>query len=150
MTELMYLVGFFILVVLVLIAITLKQNQRITSLLHGKNAKSLEDTLLHFINEIKRIQNEHRNIELVLKDMNTRLKTSITGVGLIRFNPFAHSGGNQSFAIALIDEHGDGIIISTLYGRERTSIFAKPIEKYSSSYELTEEERQALAEARKK
>ena len=88
------------------------------------------------------------NTEKIIKDINKRLKTSVTGVGVVRFNPFTNSGGNQSFAIALLNEHGNGVIISTLYGRERTSIFAKPVVKFASEYELTKEETEALEQAK--
>jgi hypothetical protein len=148
MTEnLIYLTGFFILIVISLIVIIIKLDKRISKLLEGKNAKTLEDTLLHVINEIKRMNQLEVENDKIIKDINKRLKTSITGVGVVRFNPFTNSGGNQSFAITLLNEHGDGVIISTLYGRERTSIFAKPIKKYKSEFELTKEEAESLAQA---
>ena len=124
--NLIFIVGFFIIIVFGLMAMIFKLNKRITKLLEGKDAKSLEDTLVHIINEIKRMNSVQENTELIIKDINKRLKTSLTGVGVVRFNPFTNSGGNQSFAIALLDEHGNGVIISTLYGREKTSIFAMP------------------------
>lgn len=145
--NLIYLLGFFIIVVIGLMAMIFKLNQRVTKLLEGKNAKTLEDTLVHIINEIKRMNAVQENTDVIIKDINKRLKTSITGVGVVRFNPFTNSGGNQSFAIALLDEHGNGVIISTLYGREKTSIFAKPISKYKSEFELTKEEAEALEKA---
>jgi len=145
--NLFYVVGFFIIVVFGLMAMIFKLNNRVTKLLEGKDAKSLEDTLVHIINEIKRMNTVQENTEVVLKDISKRLKTSLTGVGVVRFNPFTNSGGNQSFAIALLDEHGNGVIISTLYGREKTSIFAKPISKYKSEFELTKEESEALKQA---
>ncbi|MDQ5883614.1 MAG: hypothetical protein QG654_528 [Patescibacteria group bacterium] len=145
--NLIYLLGFFIIVVFGLIAMILKLNKRVSLLLEGKNAKSLEDTLIHIINEIKRMNAVQESTDSIIKDINKRLKTSLTGVGVVRFNPFTNSGGNQSFAIALLDEHGNGVIISTLYGREKTSIFAKPIAKYKSEFELTKEEAEALEKA---
>ncbi|MDQ5901693.1 MAG: hypothetical protein QG580_408 [Patescibacteria group bacterium] len=145
--NLIYLTGFFILIVISLIIIIIKLDKRISKLLEGKNAKTLEDTLLHVINEIKRMNQLEVENDKIIKDINKRLKTSITGVGVVRFNPFTNSGGNQSFAITLLNEHGDGVIISTLYGRERTSVFAKPIKKYKSEFELTKEEAESLAQA---
>lgn len=145
--NLIYLVGFFIIVVIVLILIIIKLEKRVSSLLAGKNAKSLEDTILHVISEIKRIDTDWQSKEKVIKDINKRLKSNGRGVGLVRFNPFTNSGGNQSFAVAFLNEHGDGVIISTLYGRERTSIFAKPIKKYKSEFELTKEEAESLQKA---
>ncbi len=145
--NLIYVVGFFIIVVFGLCAMIFRLNSRVTKLLEGKNAKTLEDTLIHIINEIKRMNSVQESTESIMKDINKRLKTALTGVGVVRFNPFTNSGGNQSFAIALLDEHGNGVIISTLYGREKTSIFAKPISKFKSEFELTKEEDEALKKA---
>ena len=127
--NLIYLIGFLIILVIGLIAMLVKMNNRLNKLLEGKNAKTLEDTLIQIIDEIKRMNGAQITTDSLIKDINKRLKTSLTGVGIVRFNPFAHSGGNQSFAIAMLNEHGTGVIISTLYGREKTSIFAKPISK---------------------
>ncbi len=146
--NLIYLIGFLIILVIGLIAMLVKMNNRLNKLLEGKNAKTLEDTLIQIIDEIKRMNGAQITTDSLIKDINKRLKTSLTGVGIVRFNPFAHSGGNQSFAIAMLNEHGSGVIISTLYGREKTSIFAKPISKYKSEFELTKEESEALEKAR--
>ncbi|MEZ4211073.1 MAG: DUF4446 family protein [Candidatus Paceibacterota bacterium] len=145
--NLIYLIGFLIILVIGLIAMLVKMNNRLNKLLEGKNAKTLEDTLIQIIDEIKRMNGAQITTDSLIKDINKRLKTSLTGVGIVRFNPFAHSGGNQSFAIAMLNEHGTGVIISTLYGREKTSIFAKPISKYKSEFELTKEESEALEKA---
>jgi len=79
-----------------------------------------------------------------------RLNQSVRGVGTVRFNPFRGTGdgGNQSFASAFIDEKGDGVVFSTLYSRERMSVFAKPLTGGKSEYELTGEERRAIQKAR--
>ena len=146
--NLIYLVVFFVILVIILILIIIKLEKRVSSLLLGKNAKSLEDTILQVLSEIKRIDMDLELKEKILKDINKRLKTKGRGVGLVRFNPFTNSGGNQSFAVAFVNENGDGVIVSTLYGRERTSIFAKPISKWKSEYELTKEETEALEKAR--
>lgn len=145
--NLIYLIGFLIILVIGLIAMLVKMNNRLNKLLEGKNAKTLEDTLIQIIDEIKRMNGAQITTDSLIKDINKRLKTSLTGVGIVRFNPFAHSGGNQSFAIAMLNEHGTGVIISTLYGREKTSIFAKPISKFKSEFELTKEESEALEKA---
>ncbi len=78
--------------------------------------------------------------------MNTKISRSAQSIETVRFNPFkgTGSGGNQSFATAILNENGDGVILSSLYSSDRVSIFAKPILKLESTYELTEEEIQAL------
>ncbi len=65
----------------------------------------------------------------------------------IRFNPFPDQGSNQSFAIGMLNEDGDGVVISSLYSRDRMSIFAKPVKDKKSTYELSTEEKEALRKA---
>ena len=79
---------------------------------------------------------------------NTKLKKSIRGLEIIRFNPFPDQGSNQSFAIGMLNEEGDGVVFSSLYSRERMSIFAKPIKNNKSEYELSTEEKEALEKAK--
>jgi len=70
-------------------------------------------------------------------------------VGIIRFNPFKESGGDQSFSIALLDENDNGVVITSLYGRQDNKVFAKPVRNGKSKYLLSEEERRAIEEAKK-
>ncbi len=114
----------------------------------GKKAKDLEDTILSLQNEIKDLQKYKEKTERELSGVQSRLKKSIRGLETIRFNPFPDQGGNQSFAIGLLNEEGDGVVLSSLYSRERMSIFAKPVRGGKSTYELTAEEKEALAKAK--
>jgi hypothetical protein len=79
------------------------------------------------------------------------LSRSIQGVETIRFNAFKGTGegGNQSFAIALLSEEGDGTVVSSLYARDRMSVFAKPVTGFTSKYEMTEEEKSVIAQVSK-
>lgn len=147
-TNLMIILGILILTILVLAIFVFRANTRINRLLQGKDAQSLEDTFTYLIEEVKRMNDNQIITEKTLHNLNGRLRKSLTGFKTVRFNPFPESGGNQSFAIALINEEGDGMIISSLYTREKTSIFAKPIKKGVAEYELTAEEKKALDEAK--
>ena len=71
-------------------------------------------------------------------------------VGLVRFNPFDDTGGDQSFALALLDGRGDGVVISSLHGRTGTRFYAKPVKAGTSTLSLSDEEVQALKQAREK
>lgn len=72
---------------------------------------------------------------------------SVQNVGLVRYNPFGDTGGDQSFALALLDARGDGIIISSLHGRTATRFYAKPVKAGASLLSLSEEEKEALEQA---
>ncbi len=121
-----------------------KTEKRLKRFFLGKKSKDLEDTLIYLENEVKNLTLAKSKIEEELKVVNQKLRKSIRGLETIRFNPFPDQGGNQSFAISFQNEDGDGVVISSLYARERMSVFAKPIKKGSSTYELTDEEREVI------
>jgi len=69
-------------------------------------------------------------------------------VGLVRYNPFNETGGDQSFAVALLNEEGDGVVISSLHARDLTRIYGKPVKAgKAGAYEFSEEEKQAVGKA---
>jgi len=113
----------------------------------GKKAKDLEETISILENDIVKLKKSKETTEKELIEINIKLKKSIRGVETIRFNPFPDQGSNQSFAIGLLNEEKDGLVLSSLYSRERMSIFAKPIKNGKSEYELTDEEKEALKKA---
>ncbi|HEY4494132.1 MAG TPA: DUF4446 family protein [Candidatus Paceibacterota bacterium] len=96
----------------------------------GKKGKDLEDTITALEKEIAE-----------LKSRKVKIET-------IRFNPFSDQGSNQSFAIGILNEEEDGVVISSLYSRERMSVFAKPIKGGKSEYELSSEEKDVLKKAK--
>lgn len=75
-------------------------------------------------------------------------RSHIQHVALVRYNPFSHTGGDQSFVLALADDNGNGVIVNSLHARDGTRIYAKPLVAWDSSYTLTDEERDAIARAR--
>ncbi len=76
--------------------------------------------------------------------IDTRTQRSLQHIGMVRFNPFDDTGSDQSFAIALLDDRRDGVVISSLHGRANTRIFAKPVADGSSPHNLSDEETEAI------
>ena len=113
----------------------------------GKKAKDLEDTIINLERDIVNLKNNRDEIQKNLVVVNAKLKKSIRGLETIRFNPFLDQGSNQSFAIGMLNEEGDGVVFSSLYSRERMSVFAKPIKNNKSEYELSAEEKEVLKRA---
>ncbi len=114
----------------------------------GKKAKDLEDTILHLEKNIDSLKASKENMQKEIAVINAKLKKSIRGLETIRFNPFPDQGSNQSFAIGMLNEEGDGVVFSSLYSRERMSVFAKPVKNHKSEYELSAEEKEALVRAK--
>jgi hypothetical protein len=71
-------------------------------------------------------------------------RKAVQRVGLVRFNPFEETGGNQSFALALMDANGDGLVISSLHARAGTRLYAKSVVAGKSDAALSAEEAEAL------
>ncbi|MCK9344936.1 MAG: DUF4446 family protein [Candidatus Pacebacteria bacterium] len=123
--------------------------RRMKKLVAGKDARSLEDTIVALTEDIRSLEKFQNDTTTYLTDAEKRIKRSIQGVETIRFNAFKGTGegGNQSFAIALLSEEGDGTVVSSLYARDRMSVFAKPIKNFTSEFEMTEEEQKVVKQA---
>jgi hypothetical protein len=74
-------------------------------------------------------------------------RRSFQRVGLVRYNPFEETGGNQSFALALLDATGDGWVLSSLHARSGTRIYAKAIKAGRAESGLSAEETAAIRQA---
>ena len=134
--------------VLVLIGFIIHLELRVKKLLLGRDAASLEDTIGELDRRTGALDDSRKEIERYLAVVERRLKRAVSGVETVRFNPFkGSSGSNQSFATAFLSEEGNGVVISTLYSRDHVSVFGKPVVGRASSYELTQEEREAIAKA---
>ncbi|MCR4311241.1 MAG: DUF4446 family protein, partial [Candidatus Taylorbacteria bacterium] len=123
---------------------------RLHKVLRGGKAPTLEDSITLIEHDIKGLKQFRSEMTEYLAAVEKRLVRSIQGVSTVRFNPFKGegTGGNQSFATSFLSEKGDGLILSSLYSRDRVSIFAKPVNHYKSEYELTNEEKDSLKKAR--
>jgi len=136
--------------VLGLIIWNVRLHVRVTKLMHGKNAVDLESSFLAMRTDLLNLETFKKDLEVYLKQVETRLGQSIRGVESINFNAFAGAeSGGKSFAIALINEQGNGVIISSLHTRDRVNIFTKRVRAFTSEINLTDEEQTALTNAQK-
>lgn len=139
-----------LLIALAAIALLIWEHRRLSRLMLGRTGASLEESIVTLARRTRDLESFRTELEQYLKRAEARMATSIRGIATVRFNPFKGdgSGGNQSFATALLTEQGDGVIFSTLYSRDRVSMYGKPVGKGKSEFELSEEEREALRLAR--
>jgi hypothetical protein len=142
----LYVIYALIAVVLILLGYIIKLDRKLKKFLIGKDAKTLEDSIVSARENIEKLNTFQKEVIAHFTNVEKRLNRSVQAVETLRFNPFKGTGdgGNQSFSTALINQNGDGVILSSLYSRDRISIFSKPIAKFQSSYELTEEESEVL------
>jgi hypothetical protein len=129
----------------VLVRRTTRLAQRLESLTQGSDAQSLEAVLGSHLERVRKVVNDVGRVEARTAIIERDLHGTFGRVGLVRFNPFEDTGGNQSFALAMLDGHGDGFIVSSLHARSGTRIYAKAIARGSSETALSAEEAEALA-----
>ena len=134
-------------VIAVLIIFIVRIEIRMKKLFRGKKTESMEDTIIEALEDIEKLDRSKKEIEKEINFIKEKIKKNIQTVGTVRFNPFSDVGGNQSFASAFIDHHGNGVVLSSLYSRDKVSVFAKPVKELKSEYELSEEEKEALKRA---
>lgn len=133
----------------VLVFLFLKTKKKIKIFMKGGKVIDIEEVVTEQTKIIRDVKNDIKK----LSDWNEKLQKisdiSITKVGVVRFNPFKDTGGDQSFAVALLDSNNNGLVISSLYSREGTRIYTKPIEAGKSiNYNLSEEEGEAINKAK--
>ncbi len=137
--------------VLVLLLVVLVQGirlgravRRYRELVRDGESGSLHDRLVGSAEQAVHAAERMDQIEALHGTIEGRTRRSLQHIGLVRFNPFDDTGSDQSFAIALLDDGRDGIVISSLHGRANTRVFAKPVTDGSSAHNLSEEESQAI------
>jgi len=122
---------------------------RYERLMGDAEGNNLHDMLENHVQRVRGTLDRVDALECLTGDLQRTLGHSVQWVGMVRFNPFRDTGGDQSFAIALADAHGDGIVLSSLHRTDITRIYAKPLLDWKSTHSLTEEELEAIEAARR-
>jgi hypothetical protein len=113
-------------------------------LVRGQDGGTLHDRLVGSAEQAVRATDRMNEMEAMHAVIDQRTRRSLQHIGLVRFNPFEDTGSDQSFAIALLDDQRDGIVLSSLHGRTNTRLFAKPVADGASPHNLSDEETQAI------
>ncbi len=113
----------------------------------GGNGLSMEASLESLHAEIKAMDRELAASRDRIQELAKVLDTATRGVGVVRFNAFQETGSDLSFAVAFLDAEKNGVVISSIYGREESRTYAKPLEGGQSAYHLGSEEQEAIQKA---
>ncbi|WP_026759593.1 DUF4446 family protein [Selenomonas ruminantium] len=121
--------------------------KRYRKMMNGVDGDNLERLLMGHIDEVRHVVEENQRLDTENRRMDELLNMAVTRVGMVRFRAFEDMGSDLSYAVALLDAHNNGVVLSSIFGREDSRSYAKPIEDGKSSYPMTQEEEQALKEA---
>lgn len=116
-------------------------------LMMGVDGTNLEQTILKCIDKAKYVEDECSSIRRENQQISNLLQRAITRVGMVRFTAFEGMGSDLSYSVAMLDSDNNGVIFSSIFGREESRSYMKPIIDGQSTYPLSNEEEQALREA---
>ncbi|OGH11652.1 MAG: hypothetical protein A3B38_02960 [Candidatus Levybacteria bacterium RIFCSPLOWO2_01_FULL_36_13] len=117
------------------------------TLSRGVSQKSLKTILEDLLKDVDLSKKNIQQLKEYTSKLDKEGSLHVQKIGLLRFNPFKDTGGDQSFVLSLVDSTNTGVIISALYSRSGTRWYAKRVvEGKGSEYELSDEEKQVLKE----
>ena len=151
MSNMLYIVGGLGVLVIIMYAIIINLymnlsylKKRYRKMMAGVDGANLERMLIGHIDETKAVVEENARIKAENERIAALLQRALTRVGVVRFRAFEDMGSDLSYAVALLDAKNNGVILSSIFGREDSRSYVKPIENGTSTYTLTEEEEEAL------
>lgn len=124
-----------------------KIRKKYNEFVQGVKGVNVEELLLKIGEELKDIRIDMNITEQNIEGLETKLAFAIQRVGFVRYNAFAEMGSDLSFSVALLDKFQNGFVLTSIYGREHTTSYAKPIKFGKSVYPLSVEEIQAIDRA---
>ena len=113
----------------------------------GESGESMEKMLLSHIEETRRVAEENKKLREENARIDALLQTAVTRVGVVRFSAFQDMGSDLSYAVALLDAYNNGVVFSSIFAREDSRSYVKPIVNGQSTYTMTKEEEQAVKDA---
>ena len=139
------------LISIILLIITLCKlkglRRRIDALTRGKDAESMEDTILNFFERIESLEDAEQKMHRDIREIKENLKITYQKTGLIKYDAFREMSGALSYSLALLDKENNGVLISSMYSREGCYTYAKDIVNGGCKINLSEEEQEALKQA---
>lgn len=151
--PLILIIGFsilsFVLLVVVIICI-IKLNKlyrRYDMFMRGKDAETLEDTVLDIMDELQELRSKDRTNKDAMKLLSRQVKSSFQKYGFVKYNAFKGMGGNLSFVLAMLDNNNTGFVLDAVHSREGCYLYLKEVEEGATEVLLGSEEQEALEQA---
>ncbi|HEU4962879.1 MAG TPA: DUF4446 family protein [Bacilli bacterium] len=124
--------------------------RRYKSLMKGIKNANLEDVLHKYANDVHQLQAEVQSLKAKNEHLQHELQISPGPLGVVRYNAFPDAGSDLSYSIAILNRNGDGVVFTSIFGREESRSYAKPLTATASTYHLSEEEKEAIRLATEK
>lgn len=152
-TQIYITIALILLVIILIIIVIItyislsKIESRYRRLMRGASTKNLEDIVISYLDKIDEVKKQNEIMKQLYEQINGRLTSCVQKTSMIRYKAFEDMGSDLSFSIALLDANSNGVILTSIYGRDESTTYAKPIDKGISRYELSNEENKVLEQA---
>ncbi len=151
--SILLMIVLLLIVLLFFICSAIKLNRvqkRYQLMMRGMENVNLEAVLAANSEELRKAMLQVESLKEDCQRLDAIVNRCLQRVHLVRYNAFENTGSDLSFALAMLDSKNDGVVVSSLFGRNESRVYAKPIINGQSTYFLTEEEQQALKRAEEK
>ncbi len=111
------------------------------------NGENIEEDLENYMYRVERVEKQNAEIKNLIDVIEANMDNCIQKIGIVRYNAFKDTGSDLSFALAMLDEKNNGVVLNGIYSREMSNIYAKPVENGKSKYTISEEEQEAIQKA---
>lgn len=149
-----YIVGILIIVIIILLInmfVNIKAINRLENkyrkLTRGVENNNIEELIESYMDKIDSINDESIKIKDEYNNINEKVNKCLQNISIVRYKAFEDIGSDLSFSIALLDNNNNGVIITSIYGRNESTTYAKPIDRGISRYDLSDEEEYVLKDA---
>jgi preprotein translocase subunit YajC len=142
-------INLIMLVLFIAISVRLKKINKNYNTFMKKLGKGedIDEMLRGYLSKVEEVEKENTELKAYCTKLSKNLTACIQKTGMIRYNAFKDTGSDLSFALALLDDNNDGVVLNGIYSREMSNIYAKQIVKGEAESKLSEEEKEAIYKA---
>lgn len=105
---------------------------------------NIDEMLKEYIETVKETESKNQELIKYCRKLDDEITACIQKIGMVRYSAFKDTGSDLSFALALLDDNNDGIVLNGIYSRDMSNIYAKQIKNGEAIHKLSDEEKQAL------
>ena len=124
-----------------------KLSKKLDKFTRGKDGKSLEDTLIHRLDQVDDVITQNDENRRMINEINSRMKSTFCNYGIVKYDAFSESGGKLSFVITMLDEKKDGYILNVVHAHDGSYSYIKEVIAGNSIIMLGKEEEESLEKA---
>ena len=95
------------------------------------------------------VQSQLERVAARVSELEALARTDISRVGFLRYDAYDDTGSNQSYALALLNREGDGVVLTSIYSRTDTRTYGKAVSGFKPAANASDEELRAIDQARR-